>query len=145
MEFEFFTYRFDWVGETQSPIFERAKVCSLRRCFVTRHVSFDACGSLNRIHVFCYRQGMESECAAEKCLAFSTSIDIFWFFVNRLNNRVAKAVHLVVSLFCTCEGLGLNTGPNLDVLTDFVRVPLGKCQNSTSDLATTTTFHIPTN
>ena len=53
-----YVHRFDWVGETQSPIFERAEVCCLRRCFVSPHVSVDACGSLNRVHVFCFRQGM---------------------------------------------------------------------------------------
>ena len=43
---------------------------------------------------------------------------------------MGKAVQLVVSLFCTWEVLGSNTGPDLEVLTDFVWVPLGKCQNS---------------
>jgi len=33
---------------------------------------------------------------------------------------VGKAVQLVVSLFCTWEVLDSNTGPDLDVLTDFV-------------------------
>jgi hypothetical protein len=141
MEFEFFyvPVRLSW--RDPSPIFERPKACSLRRCFVIRHVSVDACGSLNRIHVLRYRQGLESECAAEKSLAFSTRIAIY--FLNRMD-RVAKAIQLVVSFFCTWEVLGSDTGPYLDVLTDFVRVAVGKYQNCSSDLATTTTFHIPT-
>jgi len=39
------------------------------------------------MHEFCYRQGLESECAAEKILLHFQQVSPYFDFFNRQNNR----------------------------------------------------------